>query len=138
MRDPCKVFIDIFTFSHLCTLSWALKFIFWLMFLPSYILDRASNISLSVSLEDTWGIKWSLIESAMILLAIIMSFLYFYFASSSSGFGTTPLIKFSRSFSYRMIPILYFKERKFSIHSNLSFSLVLGDILSLRTENGKN
>ena len=53
LRDPCEVFMDGFTLLIFVLLGWALKFIFQLMFLPSYIPNRASNISLGVSLEDT-------------------------------------------------------------------------------------
>ena len=73
----------------------------------------------------------------MIILALIIYFLYFYFASSSPGSSTNSLINFERSFSSRLSPILYFQARKFYIPSNLSSSLLLGDILSRRSENDK-
>ena len=110
--------------------SWALRFTFLLMFLPSYILERASYISFGVFLDETWGIKWSLMESATILYALIISFLCFSLASTSSGLDTYSLTYLSRSFSCRMRPILYFHAWKFSMPSSLSSSLVLGAILS--------
>ena len=106
--------------------NWDLKFIFLLMFLPSYI-------SFGVSLDETWGIKWSLICSTMILISLIRSFLCFSLDSSSSDPANYPLMYLSRSFSLRMIPIPYLHARNFSIPSSLSWSLVLGTILSRRS-----
>jgi hypothetical protein len=74
-------------------------------------------------------------ESAMILLALTISFLYFSLAASSSGSGTFYFMNFPRSFSSRMSPILYFQEQNFSTPSNLSTSLVLVDILTQIWEN---
>ena len=53
LRDSFEVFMDGFPFLIFVLLCWSCKFIFWLMFFPSYIHDRESNISLVVSLEDT-------------------------------------------------------------------------------------
>ena len=103
------------------------------MFPPSYILARASYISFGSFLDDTWGIKWSLIESTIILIALTRSFLCFSFASSSSGSTTSSLMYLATSFSSRMRPILYFHAQKFYIPSRLSSSLVLGAILSRRS-----
>ena len=55
----------IFTFFN-----WFLKVIFWFMFFPSNSLVKESNISFGVFKEDTCGIRWSVIESAMIFLAL--------------------------------------------------------------------
>ena len=54
-------------------------------------------------------------------------------ASASSSSTISFLIYFSRPFSLRMRPILYFQARKFSRHSNLSSSLVLGAILTSKS-----
>jgi hypothetical protein len=48
------IFHEIFIFTFL---SCVLKVIFWLIFFPSYNLDKASNIFLGVVNDDTWGIK---------------------------------------------------------------------------------
>ena len=113
--------------------NWSLKFIFLLIFLPSYILDRESYIYLGFSLDDTWGIKWYFIESTLILIALLRSFLCISLVSSSSSSATWSLMYFSRSFSLRMRPILSFHPRKFSMPSSLSSSLVLGVILCKRS-----
>ena len=77
----------IFTF-----LSWVLKVIFWVMFFPSNSFANASNISLGVFKDETWGIKWSLMDLAMILLALIILFLCLTLSSSPSGSTTYSLI----------------------------------------------
>ena len=74
-----------------------------------------------------------MIESTIILISLIRSFMCFSLASSYSGSATYPLMYLSRSFSLRMRPILYFHAQKFSIPSSLSSSLVLGAILSKRS-----
>ena len=74
----------------------------------------------------------------MILIALIRSYPCFSLASTSA---ISSLIYFSRPFSFRMRPILYFQATKFSRPSNLSSSLVLGAILtskSLKNENCQN
>ena len=76
----------IFTFFN-----WFLKVIFRFMFFPSNSLVRESNISLGVFREDTCGMRWPLIESTIILLALI-KFLCKALASSPSGTGTSPLM----------------------------------------------
>ena len=73
-------------------LSWFLKVILMLMFFPSNSSDNASNISFRVVFENTWGTKWTLMESAMILLALTISFLCFAFASSPSAPWTYSLM----------------------------------------------
>ena len=60
----------IFTFFN-----WFLKVIFWLMFFHSNSLLKESNISFSVFRGDTYGTRWSMIESTMIFLALTMFFL---------------------------------------------------------------
>ena len=60
----------IFTFFN-----YFLKVIFRFMFFPSNSLFKESNISFGVFREDTCGINWSLIESAMIFLASTKFFL---------------------------------------------------------------
>jgi hypothetical protein len=62
-----------------------------LVFLLSYSLVKASNISFGVFNSETLGIKLSLIEFVKILLALISFFLYFALASSSYGSGRTIL-----------------------------------------------
>ena len=62
----------IFTF-----LSWFLKIIFPLIFLPSNRLDSVANNFFGFFIEYTWGIKLSLMEYTMILLDLIISFLFF-------------------------------------------------------------
>ena len=125
---------DFWTFT---LLSWFLKVIFLLIFLPLNRLDNASKIPFGVLLEDTRGIKWSLMESVMILLALIISFLYLAFASSPSGSATSSFMKPSRSFSYRMSKILYLHALKFSTPLSFSSSLVLFIIFNkMRTWNG--
>ena len=105
--------------------SWSLKFISLLMFFPSYIMESASYICFGVFLDDTWRIKWSLIESTMILIAFIRSCPCFSLASSSLGYAISSLMYFSRPFSFKMRPILYFQAWRFSMPSNLSSSLML-------------
>ena len=77
----------IFTFFN-----WFLKVIFQFMFFPSNILVKESNISLDVFREDTCGIRWSLIESIIILLTLTKFFLCKALASSPSRTGTSPLM----------------------------------------------
>ena len=83
--------------------------------------------------ETGWDLKFSntLIESAMILWALIESFWCFAFSTTSSGSSTSSLINLHRSFSARIIPILYFQARKLSMPSSFSTSFVLADILYL-------
>ena len=64
--------------------------------------------------EDTWGMKWSLIEYAMILLALAILLLWEALTSFPSGYGTSSLIYWSRSFSSRMREIFYFHAQKLS------------------------
>ena len=88
VKYDCMVFVFlIFTFFH-----WFLKVIFWFKFFPSNSLVRASNIALGVFREDTCGMRWSLIESAIILLAMIKFFLCKDLASSPYGTGTSSLM----------------------------------------------
>ena len=71
VKYNCMVYAFwIFTFFN-----WFLKVIFWFMFFPSNSLVKESNISLGVFREDTYGIIWFLIESAMICLALNKLFL---------------------------------------------------------------
>ena len=77
-------------------------------------------------------------DSAMTLLAMIISYLCFYLASTSSGSFTSSFTNLSRSFSYRMSMILYFHALNFSAPSRFSSSLVFFVIFrKLRTSNGK-
>ena len=69
----------------------------------------------------------------MILIVLIRSCSCFSLASSSSGSEIPFLIYFSRPFSLRMRPILYFQAKKFSRPSNFSSSLVLGAILTSKS-----
>ena len=82
----------VFQFYIFIFLSWFLNVIFWLMLFPSNIVVKESNTSFSVLKDDTWGMRWSLIESAMILLALTNFFLWVTLASSPSSSGTSPLI----------------------------------------------
>ena len=61
----------IFTFF-----SWFLNVIFLLMFFPLNNFVKASNTSLGVFKEYTWGMRWSLIDFAMILLVLTKFFLW--------------------------------------------------------------
>ena len=81
-------------FTHL---SCFLKVILLLMFLLSNRLVGALNISFRVFFKDTRGIKWSLIESFMILLDLVISFLCLDFSSSPFGSLTSSLLYPSRS-----------------------------------------
>ena len=75
LRDDCMVFAFwIFTFFN-----WFLKVIFRSMFFPSNSLVKESNI-FGVFMEYTCGIRWSMIESAMIFLALNKFFLCNYFS----------------------------------------------------------
>ena len=116
----CKCDCMVSDFWTFTLLSWFLKAIFLLNVLPLNRLDRASNISFGVLLKDTWGIKWYLMELAIILLALIISFLCLAFASSPFGSTTSSFMKHSRSFSSRMNMIPYFHALKFSIPSRFS------------------
>ena len=58
------------------------------MFFPSNLFVKASYTKFGVLNTDTWGMRWSLIESTMILL-------WSDLASSPSGSGTSPVIKWS-------------------------------------------
>ena len=106
---------------------------FYWCFFPHTFWKSSSYICLGVFLDETWGIKWSLIESTMILIALIRSCPCFSLASSSSSYAISSLMYFSRPFSFKMRLILYFQSRKFSRPSNLSSSLVLASILSNRS-----
>ena len=107
------------------------------MFLPLQIMERASYICLGVFLDDTCWIKWSLIESTIILIVLISSCSCFFLDSYSLGYAMSSLMYFSSPFSFKMRPILFFKARKFSLPFNLSSSLVLGAILSSRSLNNE-
>ena len=112
---PFKVVITIFAFSTAssCSLIWEtlvkydcmvcafyiftffncfLKVTFWFMLFRTDSLVKESNISSGVFREDTFGIRWSLIEFAMILLALINFFLCKALPSSPSRTGTSPLM----------------------------------------------
>ena len=80
------------SFWILTFFNWFLRVIFRLMFFPSNSLVRASNMALGVLREDTYGMRWSLIESTMILFSITNFFLCKAFSSSPSGTGTSSLI----------------------------------------------
>ena len=108
----------IFTF-----LSWFLKVIFRLKFFPSNLV-KASNIFLGVFNDDTWGMRWYLIEYAIILLYFIMFLLWVSLASSPFGSGISVVKYLSKSFSYRVREILYFHAWKLSAPSSLSSTLV--------------
>ena len=62
------------------------------MFFPSNSSVKESNISLGVFREDAYVIRWSLIESAMIFLALTKFFLCKALAWSPYGIGTSPLM----------------------------------------------
>jgi hypothetical protein len=74
-------------------------------------------------------------ESAMILVALTISFWYFALVVAYAGFGTFSLMNLARTFYSRMSAILYVQARKLSTLSNLSTSLVLADILTWSREN---
>ena len=112
--------ICIFTF-----LSWVLNVIFLLMFLPSYNWDKESNMWFGVFIDETWGIKWSLIESTMTLLVFTLLFLFPSFGSSPSSFGISSSTKPYKSFSSKMSITLYFHAWKLWAPSSFSSSLVL-------------
>jgi len=115
----------IFTF-----LSCVLKAIFWLIYFASNRQDNASIIFFEVFNVETWGIKWFMMESAMILLDLMRSFLYFYFSSSPSVYSISFLTKLTRPFSSRMSITLYFHAQKSSTPSRFLSSLILVVILS--------
>ena len=98
VKDDCMV-SEFWAFTLLRRF---LKVIFLLIFLPSNRLDRASNISFGVLLEDTWEINLALMESTIILLALIISFLCLDLASPPYGSATSSFMNPSRPFSYRM------------------------------------
>ena len=93
IRDTLEKYDCIFyVFCTFTPLILFLKVILLLMFLPSNILVSALNISFGIFFEDTWGIKWSLIELVMILLNFIISFLCLAFSSSPYSSLTSSLI----------------------------------------------
>jgi len=107
-------------------LSWCIRVSFRLVFLLSYNLVRASRISFGIFNFDTLDIKWSLIESFKILLALTSFFLNFSLASSSSYcFGSTWWTWSNNSFSYRMRSTLCFQDLKLSAPSSISSTLIL-------------
>ena len=70
LKYDCMVYAFwIFTFFN-CFL----KVIFPFMFFSSNSFVKESNISFGVFREDTWGIRWFLIESTMIFLALTKFF----------------------------------------------------------------
>ena len=82
-------------------------------------------------------IKLSLMETALILLAMIIYFLCLDLASSSYGATNSSFTNLSRSFSCRMRMILYFHALKFSVPSKFSSSLVFYIIFNrMKTSNG--
>ena len=91
--------------------------------LPSNIFVKATNTSFGVLNDDTWGMMWSLIEYAMILLALTKFFLWVALASSPSSFGTYTLMYWSKSFSSRIREILHFHAWIYHPSSNLVIKL---------------
>ena len=73
-------------------LGWFLKLIILLMLFPLNRFVRGSNISFGVFFDDTWGIKWSLMDLVMIILDFIMSFLFLDIASFPYGSLTSYLM----------------------------------------------
>ena len=101
-----------------------LKVIFWFMFFPSNILVKESNISLGVFRENTYGIRWYLIESAMILLSLTKFFLCKALASCPLGTGMPPLMQVSNSFPSRTSEIIYFHAQNFFSFAKLVIKMV--------------
>ena len=91
------------------------------MFFPSNICSKAPYTSFGVLNEDTWGIRWPLIEYEMILLAL---------ASSPFGFGTSHVMYWFKSFSSRIREILYFHAQNLLAPPSLSLSWVWWVIFS--------
>ena len=75
--------------------------------------------------DETWDIKWSLIESAMILFALTKFFLYFSLSSSPTGSANYFSMNPSISLSSRMRITLYFHAHNLSSPSIFSSILVL-------------
>ena len=71
---PVKYDCMVSTFWIFTFFNYFLKFIFWFMFFPSNRLVKESNI-FGVFREYTYGIRWSMIESIMIFLALTKFFL---------------------------------------------------------------
>ena len=115
--------------SEFCIFTFLSCVIFRLIFLPSHNRDKASNICFGVFNEETWGIKWSWIESAMILFSLAIFFLYFALASSPFGSWTSSSMKIYRSLSSKMIITLYLHAHKLSSPSTFSSILVLEVIM---------
>ena len=106
----------IFTFFN-----YFLKVIFLFMFFPSNSLVKESNVSFGVFKEDTCGIRWSVIASTMIFLALTKFFL-------CKAFSLIYLLNWNLStrcpisFSSRTSDIQYFHAWKFSVWPSLSSS----------------
>ena len=128
-------------FSIFIFFSWFLNVIFRLMLFPLNNFVKASNNYFGVFKYDTWGMRWSLIESAMILLALAILLLWASLASSPYGSGTSLVIIWSKSFSSRIEEILYFRAQTFlEVIKSTKIIIKLGVMshFEMRTSNGNN
>ena len=109
------------------------------MFFPLNMFLKESYTYFDVLNEDTWGMRWSVIEYEMILLALSMLLLGGTLASSPSSSGTSWVMYLSKSFSSRIKEITVLPCSKFIRPSKPIFNLsMVIHIFQMRASNGNN
>jgi len=119
----------VFEFCIFTFFNWDLGVILQFMLLPSNRRVKVSIILFGEDNDDAWWIRWSLMESAIILFSLTMSFLYFSLSSSPWGSWTYSIMNLSSSCSLRRRVTMYLQALKLSTPSCFLSNFVLVVIL---------